>query len=74
MLNKKDKDIMTTDIITTTSDVDVVYAFEKLMEYKIRSVAAKHPRKVLIPYPSSNAEACGSPAVLPAFGKPSSPR
>ena len=44
------------------------------MEYKIRSVAAKHPRKVLIPYLSSNAEASGSLAVIPAFGKPSSPR
>ena len=35
MLNKKVKDIMTTDLVTTTSDVDVVNAFEKLMEYKI---------------------------------------
>ena len=33
MLNKKVKDIMTTEVITTTSDVDVVNAFEKLMEY-----------------------------------------
>ena len=38
MLDKKVKDIMTTDVITTTSDVDVVYAFEKLMEYKISSL------------------------------------
>ena len=38
MLNKKVKDIMTTDVITTTSDVDVVNAFEKLMEYKISSL------------------------------------
>ena len=29
MLNKKVKDIMTTEVITTTSDVDVVNAFEK---------------------------------------------
>jgi CBS domain-containing protein len=38
MLNKKVKDIMTADVITTTSDVDVVNAFEKLMEYKISSL------------------------------------
>ena len=29
---------MTADVITTTSDVDVVNAFEKLMEYKISSL------------------------------------
>jgi CBS domain-containing protein len=38
MLNKKVKDIMTADVITTTSDVDVVNAFEKLMEFKISSL------------------------------------
>ncbi len=38
MLNKKVKDIMTTDVITTTSDTDVVYAFEKLMKHKISSL------------------------------------
>ncbi|WP_459537553.1 CBS domain-containing protein [Methanobrevibacter sp.] len=38
MLNKKVKDIMTCDVITTTSDVDVVNAFEKLMEYKISAL------------------------------------
>lgn len=38
MLNKKVKEIMTTDVITTTPDVDVVYAFEKLMEHKISSL------------------------------------
>ena len=38
MLNKKVKEIMTTDVITTTSDIDVVYAFEKLMKYKISSL------------------------------------
>ena len=38
MLNKKVKDIMTYDVITTTSDVDVVNAFEKLMEYKISAL------------------------------------
>ena len=38
MLNKKVKEIMTCDVITTTSDIDVVYAFEKLMEHKISSL------------------------------------
>ena len=38
MLNKKVKDIMTTDVITTTSDTDVVCAFEKLMKHKISSL------------------------------------
>ncbi len=38
MLSKKVKEIMTTDVITTTADIDVVYAFEKLMEYKISSL------------------------------------
>lgn len=38
MKNKKVKEIMTTDVITTTSDIDVVYAFEKLMEHKISSL------------------------------------
>ena len=38
MLNKKVKEIMTTDVITTTTDIDVVYAFEKLMEHKISAL------------------------------------
>ena len=38
MLNKKVKAIMTTDVITTTSDTDVIYAFEKLMEHRISSL------------------------------------
>ena len=38
MLNKKVKEIMTTDVITTSPDVDVVNAFEKLMEHKISSL------------------------------------
>ncbi len=29
---------MTTNVITTTGDIDVVYAFEKLMEHKISSL------------------------------------
>lgn len=38
MLDKKVKEIMTSDVLTTTSDVDVVFAFEKLMENKISSL------------------------------------
>ncbi|WP_298523692.1 CBS domain-containing protein [uncultured Methanobrevibacter sp.] len=38
MLNKKVKEIMTKDVITTSPDIDVVYAFEKLMEHKISSL------------------------------------
>ena len=38
MWNKKVKEIMITDVITTTSDIDVVYAFEKLMEHKISAL------------------------------------
>ena len=47
MMNKKVKDIMTTDVITTTSDVDVVYAFEKLMEYKISSLPVVEDGKLI---------------------------
>ena len=47
MLNKKVKEIMTTDVITTTSDVDVVYAFEKLMEYKISSLPVVEDEKLI---------------------------
>lgn len=38
MLNRKVKEIMTSNVITTTPDIDVVYAFEKLMEHKISSL------------------------------------
>ena len=38
MLNKKVKEIMTTDVITTPSNVDVVNAFEELMEHKISAM------------------------------------
>ena len=38
MLDKKVKEIMTTDLITITPDIDVVYAFEKLMEHKISAM------------------------------------
>ena len=38
MLDKKVKEIMTTDVITTHSNVDVVNAFEELMEHKISAM------------------------------------
>ena len=38
MLNKKVKEIMTDNVITTTKDIDVVYAFEVLMKHKISSL------------------------------------
>ena len=38
MKDKKVKDIMTTDVITITSDTDVICAFEKLMKHKISSL------------------------------------
>ena len=47
MLNKKVKEIMTSDVITTTSDIDVVYAFEKLMEHKISSLPVVEGDKLI---------------------------
>ena len=47
MMNRKVKEIMTTDVITTTSDVDVVFAFEKLMENKIRSLPVVENDKLI---------------------------
>ena len=47
MMNKKVKDIMVSDVITTTSDVDVVNAFEKLMEYKISSLPVVEDDKLI---------------------------
>ena len=47
MLSKKVKEIMTTDVITTTSDIDVVYAFEKLMEHKISSLPVVEDDKLI---------------------------
>ena len=47
MLNKKVKEIMTTDVITTTSDTDVVYAFEKLMKHKISSLPVVEDDKLI---------------------------
>lgn len=47
MLNKKVKEIMTTNVITTTSDIDVVYAFEKLMKHKISSLPVVEDDKLI---------------------------
>lgn len=47
MLNKKVKEIMTKDVITTTPDIDVVYAFEKLMEHKISSLPVVEDDKLV---------------------------
>jgi len=47
MLNKKVKEIMTTDVVTTTSDIDVVYAFEKLMKHKISSLPVVEDDKLV---------------------------
>ena len=47
MMNRKVKEIMTTDVITTTSDVDVVFAFEKLMENKISSLPVVENDKLI---------------------------
>ncbi|WP_407412843.1 CBS domain-containing protein [Methanobrevibacter sp.] len=47
MLEKKVKEIMTTDVITTSLDVDVVNAFEKLMEYKISSLPVVEDDKLV---------------------------
>lgn len=47
MLNKKVKDIMTSEVMTTAPDVDVVYAFEKLMEHKISSLPVLEDDKLI---------------------------
>ena len=47
MLNKKVEEIMTTDVITTTSDIDVVYAFEKLMKHRISSLPVVEDDKLV---------------------------
>ena len=47
MLNKKVKEIMTTDVITTNPDIDVVNAFEKLMEHKISSLPVVEDDKLV---------------------------
>ncbi len=47
MLSKKVKEIMTTDVLTTTSDIDVVCAFEKLMKNKISSLPVVEDDKLV---------------------------
>lgn len=47
MLNKKVCEIMTSDVLTTTGDTDVVYAFEKLMEHKISSLPVVEDDKLV---------------------------
>lgn len=47
MLSKKVSEIMTSDVLTTTADVDVVYAFEKLMEHKISSLPVVEGDKLI---------------------------
>ena len=47
MLNRKVKEIMTTDVITITPDVDVVCAFEKLMKHKISSLPVVEDDKLI---------------------------
>ena len=47
MLDKKVKEIITTEVITTTCDVDVVCAFEKLMKNKISSLPVVEDEKLV---------------------------
>ena len=47
MLDKKVSEIMTTDVLTINSDIDVVYAFEKLMEHKISSLPVVEDDKLI---------------------------
>lgn len=47
MLSSKVKEIMTEDVITTTPDIDVIYAFEKLMEHKISAMPVMENDKVV---------------------------
>ncbi len=47
MLSNKVKEIMTKDVITTTPDMDVVYAFEKLMKHKISAMPVISDNKIV---------------------------
>ena len=47
MITKKVSEIMTCDVITTTPEIDVVYAFEKLMKFKISSLPVVEDDKLL---------------------------
>jgi CBS domain-containing protein len=47
MMEQKVSEIMTRDVITTTPETDVVYAFEKLMQYKISSLPVVDGEKLI---------------------------
>lgn len=47
MITKKVSEIMTCDVITTTPEIDVVYAFEKLMKFKISSLPVVEDDKLV---------------------------
>ena len=47
MITKKVSEIMNSDVITTTPEIDVVYAFEKLMEFKISSLPVVEGDKLI---------------------------
>lgn len=47
MITKKVSEIMTSDVITTTPEIDVVYAFEKLMKFKISSLPVVEDEKLI---------------------------
>jgi CBS domain-containing protein len=46
-MEQKVSEIMTRDVITTTPETDVVYAFEKLMQYKISSLPVVDGEKLI---------------------------
>jgi len=46
-MEQKVSEIMTRDVITTTPETDVVYAFEKLMQYKISSLPVVDGEKII---------------------------
>ncbi|GAB6056023.1 CBS domain-containing protein [Methanobacterium movens] len=45
--NLKVKEIMTNDVITVSPEEDVVFAFEKLMKYKISALPVVQDKKLL---------------------------
>ena len=47
VLTRKVSQIMTSEVITTTPEIDVVYAFEKLMEFKISSLPVVEDDKLV---------------------------
>lgn len=44
---KKVREVMTKDVITITPETDVIYAFEKLMKYKISSLPVVEDDKLV---------------------------